>query len=194
MGALYLVTGGARSGKSAFAQQLAERAAAEDGAPALPVIYLATMEPLDDELERRVARHREARPATWRTIEAPLDLRGAIAAAPHEACLLLDCISLWVSNRLMPLGDPPSTADLDVLEQEIEQELEALVALQRARAGALVVVSNEVGGGVVPPSALGRAYRDLLGRANQQVSAAASRAWLLAAGRALELPPPFGFA
>jgi adenosylcobinamide kinase/adenosylcobinamide-phosphate guanylyltransferase len=91
----------------------------------------------------------------------------------------------------MPLGDPPSTAALEVLEDEIEQELGTVVALQRARAGALVVVSNEVGSGVVPPSALGRAYRDLLGRANQQMSAAASRAWLLASGRALELPPPF---
>jgi adenosylcobinamide kinase/adenosylcobinamide-phosphate guanylyltransferase len=184
VGALYFVTGGARSGKSAFAQSLAETSAR-------PVVFLATMEPLDAELEARVARHRETRPATWRTIEAPLDLCAALAGADPKACVLLDCLSLWVTNRLMPLGDPPRAADLMSLELTFNAELGALLDLQRARAGELIVVTNEVGSGVVPPSALGRAYRDLLGRANQQVSAAASRAWLLASGRALELPPPF---
>jgi adenosyl cobinamide kinase/adenosyl cobinamide phosphate guanylyltransferase len=190
VGALYFVTGGARSGKSAFAQALCERLAAAEAASAT-LVYLATMEPLDAELERRVAKHREARSAAWRTIEAPLGLSAALADAGLDAWVLLDCLSLWVTNRLMPLGDPPAAAALDALERDIEAELDDLIEAQRARAGALVVVSNEVGSGVVPPSALGRAYRDLLGRANQQVSAAASRAWLLASGRALELPPPF---
>lgn len=182
VGALYFVTGGARSGKSTFAERLAS-------ASARPVVYLATMEPLDEELTQRVARHREGRPADWRTIEAPLDLRAALEQAGPEACVLLDCLSLWVTNRLMPLGDPPARADLEALERALEAELAALIEVQRGRAGELIVVTNEVGSGVVPPSALGRVYRDLLGRANQQVSAAASRAWLLVSGRALELPP-----
>jgi adenosylcobinamide kinase/adenosylcobinamide-phosphate guanylyltransferase len=184
VGAVYFVTGGARSGKSAFAQRLAVAAGR-------PVVFLATMEPLDAELEQRIARHREERPADWRTIEAPLDLRTALVEAGPEACVLLDCLSLWVTNRLMPLGDPPAAGALLDLERAIEADLTALLDLQRGRTGELIAVTNEVGSGVVPPSALGRAYRDLLGRANQQVSAAATRAWLLASGRALELPPPF---
>jgi adenosylcobinamide kinase / adenosylcobinamide-phosphate guanylyltransferase len=184
VGVLYFVTGGARSGKSTFAERLAT-------ASARPVVYLATMEPLDEELTQRVARHRDTRPAAWRTIEAPVDLCAALEQAGPEACVLLDCLSLWVTNGLMPLGDPPAPANIEALERVLDSELAALIETQGGRAGELIVVTNEVGSGVVPPSALGRAYRDLLGRANQQVSAAASRAWLLAAGRALELPPPF---
>ena len=182
VGALYFVTGGARSGKSAFAEALAVASSRQ-------VVYLATMEPLDHELERRVARHREGRPAGWRTIEAPLDLFAALNNAGSEACVLLDCLSLWVTNRLMPLGDPPASDALDALERAIETDLAALIEAQHARSGELIVATNEVGSGVVPPSALGRAYRDLLGRANQQVNLAASRAWILVSGRALELPP-----
>jgi adenosylcobinamide kinase/adenosylcobinamide-phosphate guanylyltransferase len=103
--------------------------------------------------------------------------------------LLLDCLSLWVSNRLMPLGDSPSLEAVDALETELDEELTALLEVAAARTGALIVVSNEVGGGVVPETPLGRIYRDLLGRANQRVAARAHRAWLLVAGRALELPP-----
>ncbi len=149
------------------------------------------MEPLDDELAERVARHRSVRSPGWRTIEEPLDLERALAACPPDATVLLDCLSLWVTNRLMPLGDPPALDALSVLESQIDTHIDALLRGQKARAGELIVVTNEVGGGVVPPSALGRAYRDLLGRANQRVSAGATRAWLLIAGRALELPPPF---
>jgi adenosyl cobinamide kinase/adenosyl cobinamide phosphate guanylyltransferase len=183
MGKLYFVTGGARSGKSRFAQGLAE---AEAG----PVVYLATMEPLDDELVRRVARHRAERPVSWQTVEAPLALERAIVAAPEDAMILLDCLSLWVTNRLLPLGDEPEAAAVDALEAALDAELDACIAAQGARLGALIVVTNEVGSGVVPPSALGRVYRDLLGRANQRVSLRADRAWLIVAGRALELPPP----
>ncbi|MFN8638366.1 MAG: bifunctional adenosylcobinamide kinase/adenosylcobinamide-phosphate guanylyltransferase [Dehalococcoidia bacterium] len=183
MGAVLFVTGGARSGKSAFAQRLAE-------ASARPVVFVATMEPLDAELAERVARHRSARPASWRTIEEPFDLGRALVACERDACVLLDCLSLWVTNRMMPLGDPPALDALAALESELDSDIDALLETQSAREGELIVVTNEVGGGVVPPSALGRAYRDLLGRTNQRFSAGASRAWLLVAGRALELPPP----
>lgn len=182
MGELTFVTGGARSGKSSYAERLAEAAG-----PA--VVYLATLEPLDDEMRDRIARHRDQRPDAWATIEAPRALADAYLGIADEPVVLLDCLSLWVSNRLLRLGDEPSTEATRTLEQELDAEIDQIVAAARARTGSTIVVSNEVGAGVVPPSVLGRVYRDLLGRANQRVSRAADRAWLLVAGRALELPP-----
>ena len=179
---LWFVTGGARSGKSRFA----ERLAAETGRE---VVYIATMEPLDQELVERVAAHRASRPAGWSTLEAPLDPAGALAGAAPAACAIIDCLSLWVSNRLGPLGRDPLPAAVARLERELEAEVERLLDAARAREVPAIVVTNEVGSGVVPAYPLGRAYRDLLGRVNQRVAIAADRAWLLVAGRPLELPP-----
>jgi adenosylcobinamide kinase/adenosylcobinamide-phosphate guanylyltransferase len=185
MGQLTFVTGGARSGKSSFA----ERLAASSGAA---VSYLATLEPLDEEMRDRIARHQDQRPAAWQTIEAPHALASAFAEIPADNVVLLDCLSLWVSNRLLTLDDDPPPPAAAALEAELDGELDMLIAHARERGAATVIVSNEVGSGVVPPSVLGRVYRDLLGRANQRVSLGADRAWLLVAGRALELPAPDG--
>jgi adenosyl cobinamide kinase/adenosyl cobinamide phosphate guanylyltransferase len=193
MGGLIFVTGGARSGKSRFA----ERLAAAEAKRGHPVLYLATMEIGDEELAARVARHRGDRPASWRTVEAPLDPATALRDAPADSCVLLDCVSLWVSNLLLAeFGeDEPSAAPVvaptaaAAIEQHVGTAIDELLAGVAAREGLTIAVSNEVGGGVVPPSALGRIYRDLLGIANQRVGGAADRAWLLVAGRALELPP-----
>jgi adenosylcobinamide kinase / adenosylcobinamide-phosphate guanylyltransferase len=182
MGRLFFVTGGARSGKSSYAERLAAR-------QPHPVTYLATLEPLDEEMRERIARHQDQRPDGWTTIEAPRALAEAIRGISGERCVLLDCLSLWVSNRLLALGEEPELAAVGVLEQQLVVELEEFVSGARDREADTIIVSNEVGAGVVPPSALGRAYRDLLGRANQYVSTGADRAWLLVAGRALELPP-----
>lgn len=182
MAELWFVTGGARSGKSSHAERLA-------AATGHPVTYIATMEPLDEELVRRVEAHRAARPAGWDTVEAPLDPLAALAATDPAHCALLDCLSLWVGNRMGPLGESPTLDDLARLEGELHTDTARLIEAARARAGETIVVTNEVGSGLVPPYPLGRAYRDLLGRVNQQVSAAADRAWLLVSGRALELPP-----
>jgi len=182
MGEILFVTGGARSGKSRYA----ERLAANIGAP---VAYIATLEPLDEEMEHRVARHRADRPAGWTTIEEPRDLGAALVAIDGGTTVLLDCLSLWVSNRLLELGDEPSIDASSQLEATLLEELAALLAQAEARSAALIVVTNEVGSAVVPPTVLGRAYRDVLGRVNQQAAAAASHAWLLVAGRAIELPP-----
>ena len=142
---LWFVTGGARSGKSRFA----ERLAAETGRE---VVYIATMEPLDQELVERVAAHRASRPAGWSTLEAPLDPAGALAGAAPAACAIIDCLSLWVSNRLGPLGRDPLPAAVARLERELEAEVERLLDAARAREVPAIVVTNEVGSGVVPPT------------------------------------------
>jgi adenosylcobinamide kinase/adenosylcobinamide-phosphate guanylyltransferase len=181
MGDVWLVTGGARSGKSRFAERLA-------AASGLAVTFVATMEPLDDELRERVARHRSERPPAWQTVEAPLDLVRAVSAADLEACVLVDCLSLWVTNRMLEGARALDLATVARVEEELEAEVARLLAGAGDRSGPLILVTNEVGGGVVPESYLGRAFRDVLGRVNQHASLGASRAWLLVAGRAIELP------
>ena len=185
MGELWFVTGGARSGKSRFAERLAAGAGH-------PVVYLATMQPGDAELTRRVERHSAHRPAEWRTVEEPLRLAHALAAQPREATVIVDCLSLWVSNRLLDaLGEgEPGVDAVELLEAELTREVERVLHAARTREGLTVTVTNEVGASVVPEWPLGRAYRDLLGSVNQRVAAAAGSAWLLVAGRALPLPPP----
>lgn len=185
MGDLTLITGGARSGKSAFAESLAREAAR-------PVTYIATLEPLDDEMRDRIARHRERRPEGWRTIEAPTDLIGAARSAGDGDTVLLDCVAVWTSNRLLALrDDAPSPAALEGLEGTLTADIAALLEVIARRSGQSIIVTNEVGDGLVPAYALGRAYRDLLGRVNQQLSRAAEHAYLVVAGRPLPLPPPF---
>ena len=183
MAEVLFVTGGARSGKSRFA----ERLAAQSGRP---VTYIATMEALDDEVRQRIARHRAERPGEWTTVEAPLDMVEAVQGAASGDCVLVDCLSLWVSNRLLVLGDGFDPARLDTLERDLESAVERLHAAAVAREGDVILVTNEVGSGLVPEHPLGRAYRDLLGRVNQRASMRASRAWLIASGRALPLPAP----
>lgn len=182
MGKIFFVTGGARSGKSAFAERLAVRSFRS-------VAYLATMEPRDEELQDRVARHRASRPADWETIEAPLAIGDALGGVAADSCVILDCLSLWVTNRLLEEhGDGELSREAaTAIEERLDQELENVIAIAKRRDGMLIVVTNEVGSGVVPPYPLGRIYRDLLGRANQRAARAADRAWLLVAGRALEL-------
>ena len=184
MGDLWFVTGGARSGKSTFAESLALETGVE-------VVYLATMEPGDEELRDRVQRHQARRPAGWTTVEEPLRPADAVGDALATACVLIDCVSLWVTNRLLELDDEePSLAAIAALEAALDAEVDALIEAVRAREGVTIAVTNEVGAGLVPPYALGRVYRDVLGRVNQRLSRAANRAWLLVSGRALELPPP----
>lgn len=184
MGELWFVTGGARSGKSTFAESLALETGVE-------VVYLATMEPGDEELRDRVLRHQARRPEGWTTVEEPLHLATVLSAASGTACVLIDCVSLWVTNRLLELDDEePSLAAAAALEAALDAQVDALIGAIRTREGITIAVTNEVGGGLVPAYALGRVYRDVLGRVNQRLSRAADQAWLLVSGRALELPPP----
>jgi adenosylcobinamide kinase/adenosylcobinamide-phosphate guanylyltransferase len=157
------ILGGARSGKSRFAQMLAEQSG-------LTCIYLATAEARDNEMAARIARHRQDRGPHWRTIEAPLDLSGAIADLGHTGSILLvDCLTLWLSNILGAGHDPvPETERL-------------LDALGRCRAET-ILVSNEVGLGIVPETRLGRDFRDHAGLLHQRVAAHADRVALMVAG------------
>ena len=169
---LTLLTGGARSGKSALAVR---RATAHRG----PVVFVATGEARDAEMAERVARHRAERPPGWTTVEEPLDPASAVADAPHDALVLLDCLSLWVSN-LMERGDD---------EAAVRALADALGRACAARPAPSTVVTNEVGLGLVPMHPVGRAYRDALGRANAAVAAHASLVQLVVAGRTLTLDP-----
>ncbi|MDA0270736.1 MAG: bifunctional adenosylcobinamide kinase/adenosylcobinamide-phosphate guanylyltransferase [Chloroflexi bacterium] len=184
MGHITFVTGGARSGKSSYAERLAARTG-------LTVTYIATMEAGDNELRARVARHRAQRPRGWHTVEAPRALAEAITGATPGDAVLVDCLSLWVANHLFGLGgDDPAPEAIDVLEQALTSATDEVIEVARSRPGPSIFVTNEVGSAIVPEYVLGRAYRDLLGRVNQQVSRAADTAWLLVAGRAIALPPP----
>jgi adenosylcobinamide kinase/adenosylcobinamide-phosphate guanylyltransferase len=182
---IILVTGGARSGKSAFAQELAT----EIGEP---VVYIATAEGRDPEMRDRIAKHKMSRPSTWQTVEAPLDLAGAIcSSSPKTAVILIDCLTLFVNNLfLQELGSLDETEN-PVIEPEIETKIEAKITgvIQAAQAAPAVVifVSNEVGSGLVPPYNLGRIYRDIVGRVNQQVAKVASQVFWVNCGLALEL-------
>ncbi|MCP9488769.1 MAG: bifunctional adenosylcobinamide kinase/adenosylcobinamide-phosphate guanylyltransferase [Solirubrobacteraceae bacterium MAG38_C4-C5] len=167
---LTLLLGGARSGKST----LAVRRASCSGAP---VVFLATGEAGDDEMAARIARHRAERPARWTTVEEPVDLAGALAACPAEACVVVDCLSLWASNAMGRGFD----------DGEIERLAEETAGLAAGRGALTIAVSNEVGMGVVPDHPLGRRYRDVLGRVNALWAAAATEALLVVAGRGLRL-------
>jgi adenosylcobinamide kinase/adenosylcobinamide-phosphate guanylyltransferase len=170
---LTLVLGGARSGKSRYAEQFI-------GDAAKSATYLATAQALDGEMAERIRRHRERRTAdsagiTWHTVEEPLDLAGRLAeTARPDRPILVDCLTLWLSNLMV--------ADADVATAST-----GLVAALPTLAGPVVLVANEVGLGIVPDNALARAFRDHAGQLNQAVAAIADRVVLLAAGLPLVL-------
>src|SRR5262249_36986059 len=147
---LTLVLGGARSGKSRYAQTLCGEG---------PVVYVATAEAGDDpEMASRIARHRAVRPSSWTTIEAPLDLVTAVSAAqPEQAVVLIDCVTIWVSNLMWAHRTSPD----DEVERMVTQALEALSTAGQRRD--VIIVSNEVGQGIVPSEPVGRKFRDLQG-------------------------------
>jgi adenosylcobinamide kinase/adenosylcobinamide-phosphate guanylyltransferase len=187
MGKIFMVTGGAKSGKSLFAEKLA-------GSLSDDVVYVATADVLDDEMEARVARHRAQRPAGWMTLEAPRDLEPALAAVPPSAgAVLVDCLTLWASNRLLALGEPETAGwwdAVEVLHCTLCDELVSLASAAHDRPWYLVLVSNEVGYGVVPDTPLGRAFRDLLGAVNQRVAGLSDAVFLVVAGLATEVKGP----
>ena len=171
-----LVLGGARSGKSMFAEALAHDGRGQ-------CVYVATAERVDDEMAARIETHRARRGTHWRTVEAPIELAEAIRrASTPRACLLVDCLTVWLGN-LVHRGH-----DVDAAREAL---LESLAAVP----GPVVLVANEVGLGIVPDNAMARAFRDHAGRLNQAVAAVAGRVYFVAAGIPMTLkgaPPPVG--
>jgi adenosylcobinamide kinase/adenosylcobinamide-phosphate guanylyltransferase len=164
---IVLVTGGARSGKSAEAER---RVLALPGPP----VYVATAKAGDGEMSARIARHRARRGAAWRTFEAPLALGEALEASDGAGPRLVDCLTLWLTNVILAGRD-------------WEAEAEALAAVLAAQASPVVLVTNEVGGGIVPENALARAFRDAAGLLNQRIAGVADEVVLVVAGLPLVL-------
>jgi adenosylcobinamide kinase/adenosylcobinamide-phosphate guanylyltransferase len=165
--------GGARSGKSAFAVRLASSCDA-------PVVVVVTAEARDDEMALRIRHHRDARPSEWKTVEAPVALAAAIRSLPERTSVVVDCLTLWVSNALEAGRD----------DDAITREADDVASTLASSPSEAVVVSNEVGLGIVPANALARRYRDVLGQVNATFASLAGRSYLMVAGRALELALP----
>lgn len=185
-----LILGGARSGKSQLAEQRAEQWAEQRALQSgQRVIYIATAQSLDGEMARRVAHHRARRPASWGLVEAPLDLAATLHrhAAP-DVCLLVDCLTLWLSNLLFA-GDAARQAEAGeaVSCARLAGETQALVDTLPQLPGRIILVSNEVGWGVVPMAAVSRLFADEQGRLNQRVAAVSDRVTLVVAGLPLLL-------
>jgi adenosylcobinamide kinase / adenosylcobinamide-phosphate guanylyltransferase len=187
---LTLVLGGARSGKSRYAQSLC--------ASSSRVIYVATArtgDGADDpEMSERIARHRADRPAEWQTVEEPLDLSRAILETPVEANLLIDCITLWISNLMWEFREKANVEQEKLILAEVDELIEAVrrrakKAIATGAAGEVVIVSNDVGGGLVPEHPVTRAFRDLQGFANQRLAQAADTVVFIIAGSPLRLKP-----
>ncbi len=167
------LVGGARSGKSTLAVEIAARHSGD-------VCFVATAEPFDDDLRERIEAHRRERPG-WPTVEAPVHLAAAVTDAPPDALVVVDCLTVWMGNLFHHLPEPADRA----------AAVDSFVAALSARRGPTVIVSNEVGAGLHPDTSLGRRYRDELGRLNQRVAAVSHRALLLVAGRAIPLVDPW---
>jgi adenosylcobinamide kinase/adenosylcobinamide-phosphate guanylyltransferase len=185
-GRLILILGGARSGKSTFAEKLAMKSGKS-------VAFIATATAGDEEMRARIARHQATRPRQWHTIEESLDLAGAVQRASTLAdVLLLDCLTLWTSNWLMRqpgLNQDDELTTNPFLGENALKEVEAMLRVLRSLPShqTLIAISNEVGLGLVPAYPLGRIYRDTLGYINQYLASAAERVYLMVAGIAVDL-------
>ena len=169
MANVVLITGGSRSGKSSYALQLGE------GLPG-PRAFIATCPPIDEEMAERIRKHRESRdPEVWETIEEPINLAGALQAGTGYKTVLVDCLTLWLSNMMY------SGSDLQN-EEDVSDRCRRLLEACHQRDGTVILVSNEVGMGIVPDNPVGRRFRDLMGRCNQIIASEADKVILMACG------------
>ncbi len=176
---LTLILGGARSGKSTYAEKLAAQPAPHQGT----VLYVATAQAWDDDMASRIAAHQAQRPSHWHTLEAPVNVGRAVLEAPPTDVILMDCLTLLASNVIAPLDTTDQTVANQALDAEIDALCEAFtVTTARTRTTHWIIVSNEVGLGIVPAYPLGRLYRDALGRANQRLATLADDVFFMVAG------------
>ena len=169
---LLFVTGGARSGKSNFAQRLAH---SQKGSK----VFIATAEPLDDEMRQRIASHRRERPSEWDTVEEPRHLGEAVQkCAGAYDILLIDCLTLWISNLL---------TSNHLTEAEIAREIKTLINSCKTESSTVIIVSSEVGMGIVPMDSLTRLYRDIVGSANQDIASEAHEVYLVVSGLSMKI-------
>jgi adenosylcobinamide kinase / adenosylcobinamide-phosphate guanylyltransferase len=173
MGTLALILGGARSGKSSYAQSLAE-------ATGKPVTFIATAEALDDEMSARIQKHRAERPATWETLEIPFDIASQLHRVKSKV-VLLDCITLLISNLLMQFVKDDRVDEAPFMTA-VQQEINELIRRLRVGEQDWLLISNEVGLGLVPPYQMGRVYRDAIGWANQRLAREADTVIFMVAG------------
>lgn len=177
-GKFYFITGGARSGKSSFAEKIAENSGKR-------VTYIATAEALDEEMAARISEHRKRRPRSWSTIEEPYRVTSVLEeVGQNEGVVLIDCLTLLISNLLF---SPSAKEGSQPSEQDVLSEINNLARSARASRADVVIVSNEVGLGVVPEYPQARLYRDLTGWANQTMAEEADHAYFLISGMALDI-------
>jgi adenosyl cobinamide kinase/adenosyl cobinamide phosphate guanylyltransferase len=175
---LILIIGGARAGKSSFALQLAAR---QERMSSIAVCFVATAQALDQDMTIRIARHRAERPAHWRTIEEPFQLEEALRQTAGAQVVIVDCLTLLVSNWLVRDGEQ--------CELKLKKTIDAFLTVAQGQQQTIICVSNEVGLGLVPETSVGRLYRDLLGRVNQQFAEAADEVYMIVAGLPLRVKP-----
>lgn len=179
-----LITGGARSGKSRFAQELAIRVNES-------VLFVATAQAGDEEMQERIQRHKKARPASWNTLEATTNIGSQISQEIAGArVVIIDCIALLVSNIFSRYSDPngePTAAPL--IEEKVIGEINELVECINKTDARFIIVTNEIGLGLVPISRIGRLYRDVMGKANQRLAQEAEEVYLMVAGLPVQIKP-----
>ena len=184
-----LILGGARSGKSRFAQEMASQLGKE-------VLFVATGQALDEEMRRRIEEHKKSRPSSWRTIEAPTAVGRKILEEVSDAqVVIVDCFTLLVSNVIDRCAGEggPEQVDAELVCEKLAIEVEELVECIESTNASFILISNEVGMGLVPENRLGRMYRDLLGKTNQTFASHADEVYLMVAGLAVDIKGSKGF-
>jgi adenosylcobinamide kinase/adenosylcobinamide-phosphate guanylyltransferase len=184
MGKLILITGGARSGKSSFAEKMA--AGISD-----KVLYIATAVAFDEEMQDRILKHKQSRPQAWRTYEGYRDLDKVILDSNYHDVILLDCVTVMLTNLLWEYPgmdfETPSQEVLDKAEEYVRGEFDKLLRAAQVYQGSLIMVTNELGSGLVPEAPIARSFRDIAGRVNQQIAAHCQEVYLTVCGIPMQI-------
>lgn len=178
---IFLITGGVRSGKSTFAEEMVKNSGNK-------VVYIATAQCIDKEMEERIALHRARRPSDWEVKEVPYNLHETIKNIAKDKIILIDCLTIYLTNHLLALApNPEDVNDWSIIQKQLMEVVEKLIDTLKESNSIIVIVSNEIGLGLVPPYPLGRVFRDIAGLANQQIAKISSKVIFVAAGIPIDL-------